>query len=115
MIVTLPWPSPKLSPNARTHWAAKAKAVARARAEAYLATRAAGLRPTGATSATVSMTFRAPDRRRRDNDNAIAAFKAARDGIADAIGVDDAKWITLYRMGEPLCDGKGAVEVEIAF
>jgi len=26
MAVDLPWPSPDLSPNARLHWAAKAKA-----------------------------------------------------------------------------------------
>ena len=109
----LPWPSQALSPNSRGHWAIKARAAAKARCDAYLLARAAGARPSGADSAAVTMTFRAPDRRRRDNDNAIAAFKASRDGIADAIGVDDALWTSTYRMGAPLGDGRGAVEVEI--
>lgn len=33
--------------------------------------------------------FRAPDRRRYDRDNLVARMKAAIDGIADALGVDD--------------------------
>jgi crossover junction endodeoxyribonuclease RusA len=37
--------------------------------------------------------FYAPDKRRRDDDNMIASFKAGRDGIADALGVDDHRFI----------------------
>ncbi len=36
--------------------------------------------------------FFPPNRARRDDDNAIAAFKAGRDGIADALKVDDARF-----------------------
>lgn len=35
-----------------------------------------------------------PDKRRRDDDNIIASFKSGRDGIADAIGIDDCRFIT---------------------
>jgi len=35
------------------------------------------------------ITFDPPDRRPRDDDNVLAAFKSGRDGIADALGIDD--------------------------
>ena len=34
-----------------------------------------------------------PDKRRRDDDNAYAACKPYRDGIADALGIDDSRFI----------------------
>jgi hypothetical protein len=40
-----------------------------------------------------------------DDDNMIARLKAARDGIADAIGVDDGKWRVSYHMAHPVKDG----------
>lgn len=36
-----------------------------------------------------SIAFHWPDKRRRDDDNAIASIKAYKDGIADALGMDD--------------------------
>lgn len=33
--------------------------------------------------------FIPPDKRRRDDDNCFAAFKSGRDGLAQALGVDD--------------------------
>lgn len=36
--------------------------------------------------------FYPPDRRRRDEDNAIAAMKHGLDGVANAIGVDDSRF-----------------------
>lgn len=36
-----------------------------------------------------TLAFFYPDLRRRDDDNASASCKAFRDGIADALGVDD--------------------------
>lgn len=44
-------------------------------------------------------------------DNAIASLKGASDGVADAIGVDDARWSVTYAFGEPT-EG-GAVNFEI--
>ena len=40
---------------------------------------------------TVRMTFCPKTNRRRDLDNLIAATKSLRDGISDAIGIDDSK------------------------
>lgn len=36
--------------------------------------------------------FYPPDRRHRDDDNLIASFKAGRDGIALALGIDDKRF-----------------------
>lgn len=107
--IRIPYPSPKLNPNKTKgrHWSVVASARKAARHEAWGLCKEAGLKPmTGPLS--VSMTFYPPDRRRRDDDNAIGAFKAYRDGVADAIGVDDAEWTVTYTMSkEPL----GFVEV----
>ena len=110
-MILLPWPSPKLSPNARLHWRAKAAAVQKARADARLL--ALGKRPDFAESGPIPVliTFRPPDRRRRDRDNMIAALKSAMDGIAEAFGVDDARFVPTYAVGEPISGGR----VEIVF
>ena len=36
--------------------------------------------------------FYPPDRRHRDDDNMISAFKAGRDGVADALGINDKRF-----------------------
>jgi crossover junction endodeoxyribonuclease RusA len=38
--------------------------------------------------------FYPPDRRHRDDDNMIASFKAGRDGLALALGIDDKRFRT---------------------
>ncbi|SOE49110.1 hypothetical protein ODI_R1848 [Orrella dioscoreae] len=40
----------------------------------------------------VTLTFVAPDRRRRDIDNLLACMKSQMDGIAIALGVDDSQF-----------------------
>lgn len=104
--IDLPWPARILSPNARPHWRPKASATAAARQLAYIYTRDfVGHTKPRWPAANVEMTFCPPDRRRRDVDNLIASTKAHRDGIADALGTDDSKFITSYRMGSPVKGG----------
>jgi crossover junction endodeoxyribonuclease RusA len=52
----------------------------------------------------LTITYCPPDRRRRDRDNAEAAGKAARDGLADAWGIDDQHFVITSEWGES-CDG----------
>jgi len=92
MTVTLGWPSRALSPNARTHWATLARARKDARKEGYIAARSAGVLA-GVSSVCIQVTFIPPDARRRDLDNLIASLKPHLDGISDAIGIDDSRWI----------------------
>lgn len=89
MKITLPWPPKELSPNARSHWAKKAKFVKAYRQECFVIARNAGLVATWGGPIHLWVTFYPPDRRRRDDDNVYASFKAARDALADAMGVDD--------------------------
>lgn len=58
----------------------------------------------------VWLTFVPPDRRKRDDDNMIAAFKPGRDGMADALGVDDSR----FRLHIEVADRVGGmVEVRL--
>lgn len=97
MTITLPLPDKRLSPNARGHWRVKAKATKSAR---QLARLLAGKDINSydwwtdpAKIRSYSLAFFWPDARRRDDDNAAASCKAYRDGIADALGIDDHKLI----------------------
>lgn len=105
MIVFLPWPPSELSPNARCHWAKKAKAAKSYRVIAAWA--AVGEEP----GRTVSITFNPPDNRPRDLDNMLASIKSGLDGIATAIGIDDSQWSLTIRKGEVIQGGLVTVEV----
>lgn len=112
--VKLPWPGPDLSPNARAHWRKAAAAKKRYRAICALIARQQGA-VVGCMLAErlrVCMTFVPPDRRRRDLDNLIAAMKSGLDGLADAMGVDDARFAL---SAELVLDGTagGFVRVEV--
>jgi len=89
LTIRLPLPPAILSPNARCHWAKKSAAVKKARKAAKLATLAAitGWEKPAPTHYTLHFSF--PTALRRDDDNAAASFKSYRDGIADALGIDD--------------------------
>lgn len=103
--IPLPWPRPGLSPNARAHWAERAKLVRGARDLAWCLALASGARNLGWPAALVRIEFRPPDRRRRDLDNMLAAIKPYLDGIADATGIDDSRWALTIERGEPVEHG----------
>jgi len=86
----LEYPNAKLSPNARTHHMQKAHITKQARSYAELIARSAGAGSLDKTGLQIRVTFYPATNRRRDEDNVIGAFKSYRDGIADALGVDDA-------------------------
>lgn len=88
LVVTLRLPPRILSPNARPHWAAKARAVRQYREAAYLLA-LAERPPRPMRRARVTATFYFPSRRRRDPDNLLASLKPAFDGLADAGVVTD--------------------------
>lgn len=111
MRITLPWPVPILSPNVRAHWAAKARATASYRKTCGLMARAAGVWPSDAESIKMTLTFCPPDRRRRDEDNIIRATKALRDGLQDALGVDDNRFSITYEIGDVIKGGAVIVDL----
>lgn len=112
--VRLPWPSAALSPNARLHWAPKAKATRTDRIHtAWLVKEQCRSKPAWA-KASIGMTFCPPNRRRRDLDNLIASSKAVFDGIADALGLDDQHFIPTFRLAEPIKGGAVLVTISEA-
>lgn len=96
-MIELPWPDKALSPNSRTHWATKAKAVKLARKEGYYRAMIAGY--TKASFAGYDGLFHlwidyyAKTRNYPDADNCLSASKAYLDGIADVLGVNDRRFV----------------------
>ncbi len=91
--ITLPWPPMDLSPNARVHWSKKSKAAKAYRKACWALVKESGITAPKDGPIHLWLDFYAPDKRKRDDDNLIASFKAGRDGIADALGVDDNRFI----------------------
>jgi crossover junction endodeoxyribonuclease RusA len=110
MKLTLPWPPRELSPNARVHWAVKSKAAKSYRTLGSYAALLADAKVTWDGVIHAFITFYPPDKRQRDDDNLIASFKSARDGIADALGVDDKRFRIHPYVSEEVRKG-GVVEV----
>lgn len=104
-VVTLPWPTPCLSPNARGHWSKKASAAAKARRDAAILCQMNGVRALPWGGMNVALEFRAPTRRAYDLDNALSSCKSLLDGIADASGIDDSRWAYSIKRGEPVKGG----------
>jgi crossover junction endodeoxyribonuclease RusA len=111
--IDFPWPSRDLHPNARVHWAKKAKATKAARADAGWAAKAAGVGKIDAKTLIVTATFAPPDRRLRDHDGMLSNIKAYLDGIADVTGVDDSQWEIAIRRAAPRRGGNVRIEIEV--
>lgn len=117
-MIELPWFPKHCHPNARSrsHWP-RTRANKRARADAWAATKAAVppcFKPDPGPIALI-LAFYPPTAHSRDDDGLIAATKAYRDGIADALGIND----SLFRVrppiiGEPVKGGKIVVTLEAA-
>lgn len=111
ILVDLPWPDRRLSPNARIHHMQRAKLVKKAREMAGWIAVAAGAEPLAAPSLLVTAIFTPPDRRPRDTDGMLSSIKAYLDGIADIVGVDDSRWELSIRREPPARPGNVRIEI----
>ncbi len=73
--------------NAREHWSARARRAKRQRHDAFAHTRKDPFTRERASRYRITITRLGP--RKLDSDNLAASGKHVRDGIADAIGIDD--------------------------
>lgn len=105
-MIDLPWPPKELNPNARIHWAVARKYKKSYREDCYLLTKQARIDQLNKGDVYMSIYFHPPDRRKRDDDNMIASFKSGRDGVADALGIDDVRFRPHYFFEEPIKGGK---------
>lgn len=116
-VIELPWPKPELSPNARVCWRTKHRASKSMRHVAGWTARHCGLKlnrnPEKGEKLTLKVIFEPPNNsRRRDDDNLIASFKPYRDGIADALHIDDNVFKTEAEISRKVFEG-GRVLVQI--
>ena len=106
MIIELPWPDSRLSPNQRSNRLAQTKVRQAARNVGYVlafeAKAKAQWQPPASGFVRIVYTFHPPDRRHRDLDNLLASMKACADGVAKALQIDDAGWKDIRLiMGDP--------------
>jgi crossover junction endodeoxyribonuclease RusA len=110
--VILPWPPKELNPNSRNHWAKTAKFKKSYRQICWALALEAKIRvsTTGEDPILLGITFFPPDRRGRDTDNMFAAMKAGLDGIADALQVNDKRFVFNLAVSK---ETLGQVKVEL--
>lgn len=112
MRVELPWPPSTLSghANGNGRWA-KIRTTKQLRAEAAMLTRAAG-RPSLPEQGDVPVTIRfEPPSRRGDRCNFPARAKPLIDGVADALGINDARFLPRFEYAEPVTGGRVTIEI----
>ena len=113
MKIDLPFPPQGLNPNRNKRSVMmKARLTKEYRKLCGNECFAQGIRRVHAEALNATITFYPPDKRLRDFDNMIASFKSGQDGIADVVGVDDAKWATDYRINRDDTRGRVVVELE---
>lgn len=120
--IELPWPDKDLNPNRHIHWRKKIGATTSAYDAGYLLAQIARTneRIAPEDKFRVRYTFHPPDRRRRDQDNALSSMKFYTDGIfdyyadvADDTEVDDSQIKqTEATWGEVVKGGKVVLQLE---
>jgi crossover junction endodeoxyribonuclease RusA len=123
ILLELGWPSPKLSPNARVHWAEKSRFTKASKDTAYWITKAAlGAKfgPTfkyehdGSDIAVRLIAHPPKGKVAPDEDNLTSSTKAFRDGIALGLGVNDRHFrLQPIEWGDAVPNGKLVFEVSL--
>lgn len=111
--IILSWPPRDLSSNARVHWAKKARATRKYRDDARLCTLAA--KPTVPAEGCVALNIVfVPPHNRGDAANYPASIKAGIDGISDALGINDRRFVPNYAYAPAEKPGRVEITVEAA-
>jgi crossover junction endodeoxyribonuclease RusA len=112
-VLDLPFPPASLSGHAKGHWRSKSSPTATHREWAKLATQAAAPCVPSAGDIRIHVRFVPPDRR-GDRTNYPNRMKPYFDGIADALGVNDARFLPSYEFAEPAKPGRVVITLEAA-
>lgn len=109
--ILLPWPPKELWPNRRAHYHEKARVAKAYRKDCGWLTHQAEPTVPDEGPIPVRITFCPPDKRARDLDNMVAAIKPHLDGVADALHVNDARFVLTIERGH--VQKGGVVEVRL--
>lgn len=110
---TLPFPPSSLSGHAKGHWRAKSGPTAKHRDWACKQTRAAKPVVPDEGDIVIRVRFVPPDRR-GDRTNYPNRMKPYFDGIADALGVNDRRFLPIFEFAEPAKPGWVLITLEPA-
>lgn len=114
-MIVLPWPPSSLSGHAKGHWRTKYEATRKHRNWARLATLDAKIRGVPeAGDIPILVRFVPPDNR-GDRTNFPNRMKPYFDGIAEALGVNDARFLPSYEFLPPAKPGRVVVTLEKAW
>jgi hypothetical protein len=109
-LIELPWPPASLSGHNKGHWRSKSGIVSKHREWARLATMEAQPVVPAEGDIHVSVTFYPPDRR-GDRINYPNRCKPLFDGIADALKVNDSRFLPRFHFAEPVKNARVVVEI----
>lgn len=116
VLIELPWPPAKLSPNA-SHagsWWIKRAAGSKYRDDCLVMLREQRVpRLFVDPPVMLELTFCPPTRRRFDLDNSLSRIKTGVDALAELMGVDDQIFEYTLRRGEPTKGGKVLVRLHL--
>lgn len=110
-MIRLPFPPASLSGHAKGHWRAKAAATKQWRDLTCKIAKAAKLSIPADGDIRVRVTFVPPDRR-SDRTNFANRCKPIFDGLADALGVNDRRFLPAFHYMEPQKPGWLIVEID---
>lgn len=112
-MIELPFPPASLSGHNTGHWRSKSGIVAKHREWARRATLAASPRVSTTGDVRISVTFYPPNRR-GDRINFPNRMKPYFDGIADALKVNDSRFVPVYHFAEPVKSPRVVIGIEAA-
>lgn len=110
MLIELPFPPSSLSGHAGGHWRKKAAVTKKYRAWARLATLEVREDFPLAGDIVVNVLFQPPNRR-GDRANFPNRMKPYFDGIADALGVNDSRFVPNFEYDEPVKGGRVTIAI----
>lgn len=115
--IELMWPHPHLFPNSTKHWAVKGRQVKAHRSDAAWRAVAQGVEKLSDEPSRIDIVYKLfppiKPGRTPDKQNVAAALKAAQDGLADALGVDDGIFNDSYEWAEPRRLGAVIATIEV--
>lgn len=110
-LIRCSYPPKPLWPNSRTHWGLKARVAKSYRHECNILAKQQNVHKANWPDGKIKVHLTFHPAGNPDDDNLEAAFKSGRDGIADAMGVDDKRFVVTRDVGPKVKGGCVLVQI----